>query len=95
MESQIIWLSLFDKTTDKDELIRRIYISFGTLSCDSSRQLDLFHNFNDNKKEEKLERTINSIKSKYGKNSILRAISYQDKATQKLRNKLIGGHNAY
>ena len=35
-----------------------------------------------------------TIKSKYGKNAILRGTSLMEGATQKERNKLIGGHNA-
>ena len=87
-------LNLCDKTTNKDELIRRIYIGFGNLTKNKEHQLDLFHNINNNIKEIKLEQTINKIKDKYGKSSILRAISYEEKATQRIRNKLIGGHNA-
>ena len=37
---------------------------------------------------------MNDIKNKFGKNSILRAISLKDGATTIERNKLIGGHNA-
>ena len=35
-----------------------------------------------------------NIKKKYGKNSILRAVSYTENATARDRNRLIGGHNA-
>ena len=41
-----------------------------------------------------LENTIIKIKNKFGKNSILRATSLKEEATQKERNKLIGGHSA-
>ena len=34
-----------------------------------------------------------SIKNKFGKNAILRGMSLEKKATAKIRNKLVGGHN--
>jgi len=37
---------------------------------------------------------MNEIKSKYGKNSILRGLSFAENATQLKRNKMLGGHNA-
>ena len=52
--------------------------------------------FSDAKKEEKernLLNTVIDIKNKYGKNSILKAISYEDGATAMQRNKMVGGHN--
>ena len=45
-------------------------------------------------KERKLAETINSIKHKYGKNSILKVMNLEEEATTIKRNKLIGGHNA-
>ena len=35
-----------------------------------------------------------TIKQKYGKNAILKGMNLLEKATQKKRNTLIGGHNA-
>ena len=40
-----------------------------------------------------MQQAMLDIKAKYGKNSILRGISYNKKATGKVRNLLIGGHN--
>ena len=45
-------------------------------------------------KERKLEQTINSLKTKFGKNSIIKAMNLDEGATTIKRNKLIGGHNA-
>ena len=46
-----------------------------------------------NEKERRLEKAISSVKNKMGKNSILRGMSYQEGATARVRNTLIGGHN--
>ena len=71
--------------------IRRIGISFNIFKR-KYEQLNLFNI--ENKKDEKIEKIIIDIKNKFGKNSILRAVSYEEGATAIARNKLIGGHNA-
>ena len=48
----------------------------------------------DEKEEKNLQKTINNIKSKYGKNSILKGMDYEDGGTTIERNKQIGGHKA-
>ena len=45
-------------------------------------------------KERKRQETILSIKKKYGKNSILKGMNYEDGATAKERNSQVGGHKA-
>ena len=74
--------------------IRRIGIFFGDLLNKRVEQLDIFNTLQNEDKEERLSSTIDNLKNKYGKNTILRAVSYTDCATQRIRNKLIGGHNA-
>ena len=77
----------------EDVKIRRINVSFNNLCSKKYEQLNLFDN-TDNKKEIVLEKTINDVKSKFGKNSIMRCISLDKNATGFIRNNLIGGHNA-
>ena len=48
---------------------------------------------NKEEKERKMQEAIIEIKKKYGKNSILKAMNLQEKATARKRNKLVGGHN--
>lgn len=66
-------------------------------------QLDLFTDYEAQKKEEEareeklgrervLQETVLEIKRKYGKNSILKGISFEDGATARVRNAQIGGH---
>ena len=45
-------------------------------------------------KEKNLQQAMLSIKKKYGKNSILKGMNFEDGATTKDRNKQIGGHKA-
>ena len=45
-------------------------------------------------KERRMQKTLLDIKKRFGKNSILRGISYCEGATARERNKQIGGHKA-
>lgn len=87
---------LYFETTNPNYPIRKLSIGFGNIINKDLQQtqLNLFSVIKDDDKEEKLQRTVNKIKNKYGKNSILRGMSYQKEATAKDRNKLVGGHNA-
>ena len=87
-------LMIFDRTTVKDIPIRKINISFGNVVDETYEQLDLFSDEEAIKKEKEIEKTMNAIKRKYGKNSILRGMNLLDGATARKRNKLIGGHNS-
>ena len=87
-------LSIYDKTTLREFPIRRISIGFGNVVDEKYEQLDLFTDEEKLKKEKEIEQTMNKIKQKYGKNSILRGMNLLDEATARKRNKLIGGHNS-
>ena len=56
-------------------------------------QLDLFSDIEQTNKERKVQEAVLNIKNKFGKNAVLRGISLEKKATAKIRNKLVGGHN--
>ena len=82
----------YDYRINEKVPIRRIGLSFNNIFKRKYEQLNLFSV--ENKKDEKIEKIIMDIKNKFGRNSILRAISYEEGATAITRNKLIGGHNA-
>ena len=84
---------LYEENVDKKVPIRRIGISFGRIQEVENEQLNLFENIENNLKEKRLEKSIIEIKSKLGKNAILRGMNLEDAATTVIRNKLIGGHN--
>ncbi len=86
---------LYEKIVSKLEPIRRIGISFGRISSDNYEQLNLFVNQEKKDKEKNIEKTINILKYKFGKNLILKGINLEENATATIRNTLIGGHNAY
>jgi len=85
---------LFRSTTLKGTPIRRLNIGFNNLKDDSFESITLFDDLEANAKEKKLQETVINIKNRYGKNSVLKGMSYMEKATARKRNKLIGGHNS-
>lgn len=87
-------LDEYDFSIERKYPIKRINIWFGGLTSKKIEQFDLFSDNTLEESDEKIESVINLIKNKFGKNAILRAISYEEGATQRERNKLIGGHNA-
>jgi len=87
-------LNEYDFRINESVLIRRISISFGNLKDKVIEQLSIFDTHEINEKDLRIEIAMNEIKNKYGKNSILRGISFTENGTQIKRNKLLGGHNA-
>ena len=87
-------LKEYDNKVNREYKIRRLGIFYGGLQDKKCKQLDIFNMSEFEDRDERLENTINSIKSRFGKNSILRAVSLKEEATAIKRNKLIGGHNA-
>lgn len=85
---------MFLSTTNKNNLIRRISIGFGCVVSEKYKTYDLFTDELFEQKEENLQKALINIKDKHGKNSIMKAMNLEKKATQLKRNKLVGGHNA-
>lgn len=85
-------LEHFEKYSQRGYLIRRLGVTFNVAdkSCEG---YDLFVDYDKIQKEKNSEFAVLQIKKKYGKNAMLKGIDYQEGATMKIRNKLIGGHN--
>ncbi|UPM56144.1 DNA polymerase thumb domain-containing protein [Gottfriedia acidiceleris] len=77
-----------------NEAVRTISISLKNFVSTEYEQLSLFTNENNRLKDKKLTAAMDGIRRKYGKNSILRAVSYLDYSTIRHNNKKIGGHLA-
>ncbi len=101
-------MKLFDRIVDRGLLVRRMYIVANHVISEKDAekeseyvQLNLFtdaqkqeNEENKLKKEKDMQRAILKIKSKYGKNSIIKGMNLKDGATALERNKQIGGHKA-
>ena len=88
------FMELFDRTTNPNFKIRRVGIGFGNVVSEDLEYFNLFTEPEEVYKERKLQQTINDLKKKYGKSSVIKAMNLEDGATTLKRNKLIGGHNA-
>src|SRR5574344_221224 len=86
-------LNIFDKYYNF-EPIRRVSIVAGSLINKKHLQLNLFDDLNKIEKQEKVNQTIDEVKARFGKNSILKASSLLEDSTAKERNEKIGGHHA-
>ena len=93
--------SLYDRIIDKELLIRRLTLSAAKVMPKGGQvyqQLDLFTDYEalkkEQEKERRLQKSILDIKKKYGKNAVLRGLSYEEGATTRTRNGQIGGHKA-
>ncbi|HDR4349946.1 TPA: Y-family DNA polymerase [Bacillus cereus] len=76
------------------EPIRSLNISLTNLIQEGEEQISLFDNVTKREQEVKLTKVMDEIRTKFGKNSILRGISYTHSATARHRNTLIGGHKS-
>ena len=88
------FIDLYKRIINPDYPIRQIAISFGNVVNECYEQLDLFADYEDIEKEKRVQEALVSIKNKYGKNAVLKGMNLCDKATQRKRNGLVGGHNA-
>ena len=92
-----IVMALFDKHLRPHEDIRRLGVTFEDLVHKEAvpRQGNLFAPTKDQEgqKEEDIQKTLLSIKGRFGKNAILRASSLEEDGTIRYRNTLVGGHN--
>lgn len=76
------------------ESIRSINVFLTNLINEGEEQISLFDNVIQREKEMKLTKVMDEIRTKFGKNSILRGISYTNSATARYRNTLLGGHKS-
>lgn len=100
-------VTLYDRIVRKDMLVRRITITAADITdeslksnaCDKAIQLELFSptdieaGIMHQKRERLLQEAMLKIKKAYGKNSILKGLNFAEGATQRLRNRQIGGHH--
>ena len=100
-------LILYDRIVEPSLTVRRMYLALNNTlwedapQANQPRQLDLFtspetleRERRELVRERRMQEALLGIKQKYGKNAILRGVSYQEGATARERNRQIGGHAA-
>ena len=85
-------MMLFEEYYDGSP-IRKVTIRATSLVKEYYVQLNLFKDMNKVVKDHKLHSSLDNIKFRYGKNSVLRGSSLTDKSTTIARNTMVGGHN--
>lgn len=102
---------LYENIVDRKLTIRRMYVvannvtPLSQLKEDAPVQLDLFTDYEEDKKkkqaenaelerERELQKAMLKIKKKYGKNAVLKGMNFTDGATTIERNGQVGGHKA-
>ena len=101
-------MSLLQETDDRDILyealleiykahvidlpIRNVGISFGKLRSNKQAQLSLFEESEKQVERHKMQKTMDKLQDKYGKNILLRASALTENSTVIERNSYIGGH---
>lgn len=83
---------IFDRYYN-DLPIRKVSICYGGLTTKKGIQLNLFDEYSNIQEEAKINETIDGIKNKYGKNSLIKASSLLPDSTAIERNTKIGGHH--
>lgn len=101
-------LTLYDRIVNKALLVRRMYVVAGRVlseaqaeQCAAPEQISLFdapaepeQDRSAEEKEKRIQQAMLGLRRKYGKNTILRGMNYEEGATGRDRNSQIGGHRA-
>lgn len=101
-------MDIYDSVVDPELLVRRVNIVAARVVSENSEvaqgpseQLDLFTDYSAKEeesrkleRERRIQRTLIGLKRKYGKNSVLKGMNFQEGATARDRNRQIGGHKA-
>ena len=92
-------VNTFRRIVSPDIPVRRLFINANNIRPDTNEhQMTLFELGDDgadggeSEKNRRIQETVNSIKSKYGKNAVLKGIDFEEVATTRDRNNQIGGH---
>lgn len=92
-------VEIYRKIVNPEYPVRRMFINYNDIkNKDDDQQLTLFdfdeHEKTSTEKDSVLQETVNSIRSKYGKDAMFRGMDLEEAATARERNKQIGGHKA-
>ena len=74
--------------------VQTVSISLTNLLAEGEEQISLFDNVIQREKEVRLTRVMDEIRAIFGKNSILRGVSYTKSATARYRNTLLRRHKS-
>ena len=85
---------LFERIADRERLVHNIMLGFNNVTPEGEGQLSLFAEEAESVEERSRQEAIIDIKRKFGKNALLKGIDLMPQATQRDRNRQIGGHKS-
>ena len=86
--------ALYKRITHLDIPVRRLGLCFCNVVPEEMEYIDLFTDYDEVIKERKLQRSINTIKKRFGDNAILKAMNLDEAGRTIERNMQVGGHKA-
>lgn len=87
--------SLYRRIVDPSLIVRRVCLSCNDVCEDTGDlQLSMFEDTSRQIKNKAVQEAMLTIRAKYGKNAILKGMSYTEASTARERNEQIGGHHA-
>ena len=87
------FVALYEEIVDPNRAVRRVNIAVGELVPEEYAELTLFSDPAADTAEKSLARAEMAVKRKFGKNALVRGISYRPEATGRERNEQVGGHH--
>ncbi len=87
-------VKIYDDVVDMSRPVRRVGYDFMNIVPDCDEKYDFFTDLNLVEKEKTKTKTVLNVKQKYGKNSLIKGLDLDEKATQRERNISIGGHKS-
>ncbi len=87
-------LRLYDRIADRKVPIRRLNIAFSVVNDTDGGQLDLFSSVAERERERAMQNAVLELKSRFGKNAVIRGMNLEEAGTAIERNRQIGGHKS-
>ena len=85
--------ALYRRIVDPKRMVRRINLTCNHVTKDTGvLQLNMFEDVSQQLRQKALQETLLGIRARYGKNSILKGMNFEEAATGRERNEQIGGH---
>ena len=85
---------LFESIVDRDRVVHNLMLNFNGIEAEDDGQLLLFDDGEKQAEERSLQEAILDVKRKFGKNALLKGIDLMPQATQRERNRQLGGHKS-
>jgi len=86
--------NLFTEIVDRTQAVHNIMLNFNGVTPEGHDQLSLFSDAEAETGERARQEAILDIKQKFGKNALLKGIDLLPQATQRERNRQLGGHKS-